>query len=84
MRIIKATYGPSESGTTGTVIGGTIVGGTVIDTEGVERPPQPPGPSATAGGARPGDDPAAGHPGSAASLTATSTCGGPPSATPPR
>ena len=49
MRVIKATYGPSESGTTGTVIGGTIVGGTVIDTEGVERPPQPPGPSATRG-----------------------------------
>jgi UPF0716 protein FxsA len=49
VRVIKATYGPSESGTTGTVIGGTIVGGTVIDTEGVERPPQPPGPSATRG-----------------------------------
>jgi hypothetical protein len=47
--VIKASYGPSESGTTGTVIGGTIVGGTVIDTEGVERPPQSPGPSATRG-----------------------------------
>jgi UPF0716 protein FxsA len=50
VRVIKATYGgPDGSGSGGTVIGGTIVGGTVIDTEGVERPPQPPGPSATSG-----------------------------------
>ena len=64
-RVIKATYGPSESGTTGTVIGGTIVGGTVIDTEGVERLTAAAGTVGDLGAARPGDDPAAGHPGSA-------------------
>jgi UPF0716 protein FxsA len=40
-RVIKATYGPAESS--------GAAGGTVIDTEGVERPPQPPGPSAAPG-----------------------------------
>jgi UPF0716 protein FxsA len=47
VRVIKATYGPPGSGTT--VVGGTVVGGTVIDTDGVERPPEPPGPSAPPG-----------------------------------
>ena len=49
MRIIKATYGPSESGSTGTVIGGTIVAAPSSTPRGSSASPQPPGPSATRG-----------------------------------
>ena len=83
MRIIKATYGPSESGSTGTVIGGTILA----------APSSTPRGSSAHRSRRDrrhdreldrltSDDPAAAT-GSAGVLMATSTARS-PSATPPR